>query len=245
MKKESGFTMIEIAVVILLIGLLMGGLMVGLTGQIEQRRYNDTQKGLDDIKGALVGYAIKNGYLPCPDKTAGGGFGTANDGQEDTNTGTGVCIAQEGNIPWATLGVPDVDAWAHRFHYRVTAAYSNHNVPFLQSTPGDISVCSTSPAGACSSPLATLLPVVLVSYGPNGKGAITTSGALIPAPAAPVPGPPSNSDEYENTDQDTTFVSRPRSAVGGALGEFDDQVAWLTSFELVNKMTAAGKAPAP
>ncbi|MGZ5819387.1 MAG: type II secretion system protein, partial [Burkholderiaceae bacterium] len=125
MKKNNGFTLVELAVVMLIIGLLIGGLMMGLTAQIDQRRYNDTQTGLEQIKDALIGYAITNKHLPCPDKTVAGGAGTANDGQEDVVVATGVCVTQEGNIPWVTLGVPDSDSWGHRYHYRVTPAYSN------------------------------------------------------------------------------------------------------------------------
>jgi prepilin-type N-terminal cleavage/methylation domain-containing protein len=245
MKDNKGFTLIEMAVVLLLISLVLGGAMMGLTAQIEAKRFSDAQKGMEDIKEALIGYAIKNQYLPCPDKTSGGGVGTANDGQEDFNPGTGACTQQEGNIPWATLGVADVDAWAHRYHYRVTPAYSNHTTPFKLSSAGTLSVCQTAPGGVCSSSIALQLPVVVLSFGPNGKGAITTNGSLIPPPVAPPPGPPSSAtDELENTDQDDLFVSRAKSTVGSTMGEFDDQVTYLSSLVLINRMTAAGVPPA-
>jgi prepilin-type N-terminal cleavage/methylation domain-containing protein len=251
MKKNKGFTLVELAVTLLIIGLLMGGLMMGLTAQIHQRRYNDSQKGLEDIKDALIGYAIQHGHLPCPDKTGGGGAGTANDGQEDFAAGTGICATQVGNIPWATLGVSDLDAWGNRFHYAVTNTFSNRAPAaiFHQSTVGTLSVCqtTTAPAGACVNPIATQLPAVVLSFGPNGKGAITSTGALIPAATGPAATPPAtNADEYRNSLANATvFISRPKSAIGGALGEFDDQVAWLSSAVLVTKMTSAGAPPPP
>jgi prepilin-type N-terminal cleavage/methylation domain-containing protein len=251
MKKNNGFSILEMAIVMAIIGLLLGGVMMGMTAQVDQRRFNDTQKSLEEIKDALIGYAIQNGHLPCPDKTGGGGGGTANDGQEDFVAGTGVCINQVGNIPWVTLGISDADAWGHRLHYAVTKAYSDRTpaTVFKQSTLGTLSVCqtTTAPGGACVNPVATQLPAVILSFGPNGKGAITGTGALIPAATGPAATPPAtNADEYQNSLANAAvFVSRPKSVIGGVLGEFDDQVAWLSSPTLVSRMSAAGKAPLP
>lgn len=254
MNKNRGFALVELAIVMLIIGLLIGGLMMGLTAQIEQRRYNDTQKGLEDIKDALIGYAIQHGHLPCPDRTAGGGA-TANDGTEDFVVATGACVTQAGNIPWATLGVSDLDAWGHRFHYAVTKAYSDRApaTVFKQSSAGILRVCqtTTAPAGTCPNPdIASALPAVVLSFGPNGKGAITSTGALIPSATGPnATAPATNADEFINFNANATtsviFVSHPKSAVGGTLGEFDDQVVWLSSAVLVTKMTNAGVPPAP
>ncbi|HEY8100791.1 MAG TPA: prepilin-type N-terminal cleavage/methylation domain-containing protein [Burkholderiaceae bacterium] len=249
MNKKNGFTVLELAVVLFIIGLVLGGAIMALTAQIDIKRSNDTQKGLEDIKEALIGFAIKNKYLPCPDKTTAAGAGVApntpNDGLEDVTAG-GACVTQEGNVPWTTLGVSDLDAWGHRFHYRVTPAYSNHNVPFKLSDTGTLSVCQTAPGGVCSTPIAINLPAVVLSFGPNGKGAITSTGILIPAPAGPAPTPPAtNADEYENTNQNNLFVSRAKSVTGGTLGEFDDQVAYLSSLVIINRMTAAGVPPGP
>ncbi len=249
MKKNNGFTLIEMAVVLLIISLVLGGVMMGLTAQIDAKRVSDTQKGLADIKDALIGYAIANKHLPCPDKTGGGGAGTANDGQEDFVVGTGVCVNPEGNIPWVTLGIADVDGWSHRLHYRVDPVYSNRAPAalFRISSPAAVmSVCQTAPGGVCTTPLAVGVPAVILSFGPNGKGAMTTSGALVPAAAGPAATPPAtNSDEYQNSNLDNIFVSRSRSAAGGALGEFDDLVDWLPTAVLVSRMTAAGVPPAP
>lgn len=255
MKNNRGFTLVEMAVTLLIIGLLMGGIMMGLTAQIEQRRYNDTQKGLEDIKDALIGYAIQNGHLPCPDRTLPLGGATSNDGQEDFVAATGACVTQAGNIPWATLGVSDLDAWGHRFHYAVTKAYSDRApaTVFKQSSAGILRICqtTTAPAGTCPNPdIASALPAVVLSFGPNGKGAITSTGAQIPQAAGPnAPAPATNADEFINFNANAitsvVFVSHPKSVIGGTLGEFDDQVTWLSSAVLVTKMTNAGVPPAP
>jgi prepilin-type N-terminal cleavage/methylation domain-containing protein len=37
-KQPSGFTLVEIAIVLLILGLLLGGMLMPLTAQMEQRR---------------------------------------------------------------------------------------------------------------------------------------------------------------------------------------------------------------
>src|SRR5674476_71590 len=63
---ENGFTLIEMAMVLMIVGLLLGGMLVPLSAQMDQRNVSDTQKALSDIKEALIGYAIANGRFPCP-----------------------------------------------------------------------------------------------------------------------------------------------------------------------------------
>ncbi len=63
---QKGFSLIELAIVLVVVALLIGGLLVPLSMQIEQQRIRDTQKTLEEIKEALVGFAIANGRLPRP-----------------------------------------------------------------------------------------------------------------------------------------------------------------------------------
>ena len=84
---QSGFTLVELAISIFIIALLLGSILVPLSTQVEQRQLTETQKTMEEIRDALLGFAATNGYLPCPDLQVGG---TPNDGIEDV-TGAGVC----------------------------------------------------------------------------------------------------------------------------------------------------------
>lgn len=228
MKIIRGFSLIEMAVVILIIGLLVGPLLVPLGTQVEQRRVAETQKTLDEIKEALLGHALAKNHLPCPDLTAGAG---SNDGTEDFNAATGVCSGQEGNIPWTTLGIPQTDPWGQRFHYRVTPAFSNR-IPassFSLSSNGDIRICQ---AAGCTATQASAnsIPAIVLSYGKNGAEILACPNAA-------------RADECENRTADTTFTSRFISAADSPAGEFDDVVVWLSPNILFNRMVAAGKLP--
>jgi prepilin-type N-terminal cleavage/methylation domain-containing protein len=234
-----GFSLIEMAVVLFVITLLIGSLLVPLSTQVQQRQISETQKALEEIKEALLGFAVSKGHLPCPDKTGGGGAGTANDGVEDVD-GAGACVAtSQGNVPWATLGVAGADPWGNRFRYQVTAAYAQRPATFNLSTAATLSVCTASGCPA-NTRLTGVSPdgavAVIMSLGKNGLGAINANTGLAnPAPAS--------ADENENVTGPTTFVSRTMTAAGSPAGEFDDIVTWLSKHTLFNRMVAAAKLP--
>jgi len=121
--SQRGFTLTEMAVVLVIVALLIGGMLLPLSAQQDIRYVVDTQKQLSDINEALLGFAASKAppYLPCPD--------TNGDGQEDRAGGT--CAAgQEGDLPWATLGLGRQDAWGNAFPYRVHARYSDRTTGF-------------------------------------------------------------------------------------------------------------------
>jgi prepilin-type N-terminal cleavage/methylation domain-containing protein len=72
MKKSQGFNLIEIAVVLVVLGFLIGNLLNPLAKKIEQDKIKLTQHSLEEIKQALLGYAVLHGCLPCPVADASG-----------------------------------------------------------------------------------------------------------------------------------------------------------------------------
>ncbi len=242
-ERASGFTLLELAVVMFILALLLSSLLVPLGTQVDQSNISATQKSLDDVEEALIGFALANGRLPCPaDPTIATGLPNAG---VETTTCTGGAV--NGVLPWATLGVNETDAWGRRYTYRVTAIFADAiSTTFGASCPAGTTATQSSFA-LCSqgdititdgsSNIATNIPAVVVSHGKDGYGAYTTLGTQLPTTAA---GP----DELENTNANATFVSRTYTdnpaATGGA---FDDIVVWITPNILLNRMVAAGKLP--
>lgn len=208
-----GFTLVEMAVVLVIVGLMLGGFLMPLSAQIDQRNFSETQKSLSDIKDALMGYAMSHPatdghpYLPCPD--------TDGDGAE--NRTAGVCTNTYGDLPWADLGLYGKDSWNNLYGYRVSNAFSDNTTGFTLSSSGNITIKDASGGNN----LASSVPVVIFSKGKNGAG----SGA----------------DESENSNNDATFVSHTPASTSG--NEFDDIVVWLPTAILLNRMVAAGKLP--
>ncbi len=69
--NNKGFTLIEIAVVLVILGLLIG-LGAALLGPlIKQNKYKETKSVVRQAREAVLGYVVKNGYLPATLEDAG------------------------------------------------------------------------------------------------------------------------------------------------------------------------------
>lgn len=239
--RPGGFSLIEMAVVLFIVVLLLGSLLVPFNSQVEQRRVAETQKILEEAKEALIGYAIANGRLPCPDLRSPAAGHTPNDGLED-RAPTGNCVAQAGNLPWAELGVAKTDAWGRLFRYAVSPEFSQ--AISLTSSP-TLTVKSRDANGnSIAVSKVNGVPAVVLSHGKNGYGGIDGDGM----PAAPVP--PQNADETTNATSTQTFYARPSKGPqtpcndnGTPLCEFDDIVTWLSPSILLHRLIAAGRLP--
>ena len=139
-RHNCGFTLAEIAIVTLILGLMMAGVLGAVTNQINQGRVSATQRQLDEIREALLGFASSNGYLPCPD--------TDGDGVENApNRGVATllaCTNVEGFLPWVTLGVQQTDAWGMRFRYRIKDEFAR------ASAANSPAVGGLTPIAACA-----------------------------------------------------------------------------------------------
>jgi type II secretory pathway pseudopilin PulG len=227
MKPMRGFTLVEIAVVFVIIALLLGMLVVPLSTQVDQQRIGDTQKHARTITEAILGFAVANGRLPCP-ATATTASTTAGAGLE--NKAGAACGITEGVVPWTTLGVQETDSWGQRYTYRVTPAFADDPAGGLQASfqltdNGGITVTS---GGAAPITIATNVAAVMVSHGKNGIGGYKSDGTQVAGAAG---------DELENADNDTTFISKLPEPT------FDDLIVWVSSNVLKSRMVAAGRLP--
>lgn len=224
--RNQGFTLIEVAIVLIIVTLLSGGLMMTLSSQTEQRTYRETQQQLQNIHDALLGYAVSHNaldgkpYLPCPDI----------DGDGLENRTGNACTNSAGMLPWNDLGVANQDAWGNRFRYQVEASFAKKDAGFTLSSTATLKVCDQA---ACTSTVATTLPVVVISHGKNGFGATTSNNTQNTAPTS--------ADELENTTANGNFVFHSPSQPGPT--EFDDLVIWLSPNILYNRLIAAGRLP--
>ena len=239
-RHQAGFTLIELAVAIFIIALLLGSLLVPLATQVESRQISETQKTMEEIRDALYGFAATNGYLPCPDLQT---LPNGHDGAEDFD-GAGVCTAPSvtsagttlysGNLPWATLGLGNQDAWGNRFRYAVVSGYALRTAPFSLTTTGGLRVCQAALCPLAPPSLTTTAVAVVISHGKNGYSAynaLTNTQNTLAISA----------DEIENANNNRDAVSRTQSNV--AATEFDDIVIWLPKFNLNNRMVTAGRLP--
>jgi len=243
-KMNCGFTLIEMAMVLLIIGLLLGGLMPTLSSQMEAQRVGETRKQLEEIQQALVGYATANGRLPCPASTSSNG--------EESPLGGGNCTNfYDGFVPAATLGITSVngqslvaDGWGNAIRYTVANntvngianTFTSNNG--MQSATMDkiadaslLNICASatgitgSDCGSTANKLTDKVPALVFSTGKNGGYGGT------------------GLDEAANLNGNRVFVSHTPTPDTAANGEFDDLMIWLSPNILFNRMVAAGKLP--
>ena len=231
-RKNLGFSLVELAIVLTIIGLLLSMLFSPLSAQREISARVQTQNTLEEDNEALLGYAVVTGYLPCPDTDA------IPDGIENRKA-DGTCVKDDGVLPWNTLGVGRVDAWEHYFGYHVDATFSNSvNFFKISDATGASGIKIIGDNGVALVSTSSRPVAVILSYGANGYGAVSTIQAT---PANKMPAP-TGVDEKENVDADSDFINHPPSAKGSA-NEFDDMLTWISPKILVNRMIMAQRLP--
>jgi type II secretory pathway pseudopilin PulG len=229
-----GFTLTELAIAFVIIALALGGIVVTLSAQLESRKVANTQERLETAREALLGFAIRNGRLPCPATATSNGL--------EQPVGGGNCtLGLNGFLPGATLGLPGgsdgrvLDGWDEPIRYAVSAWVAAGSPSSTFTTTNEIArvgvtglsppirICTAQTCGAAER-LTAPDSVVAVVYS-LGKNRLTIGlGA----------------DETENQDGDNDFVTHEPRPAGGPGGEFDDIVSWLPLNTLVSRLVAAG-----
>lgn len=266
---QSGFTLTELAIVLLIVGLLIGGMLMPLGAQDDLRRNAETRKTLDDIQEALLGFAAANGRLPCPaTATTKGIEDPAGGGDCDVNVGTN---SYGGFVPAATLGITRtntdgyaVDAWGNPIRYAIYPKPINDPLgnpidhPFTRLNGiRTATLPQLAPYGTSAKPLLIICSLGQHVTNPGLPGADCLSQSKITGSAVAVlysagknaaVGGTSTAEQHNPNPNsavapDPVFVSHPVTVAGGAEGEFDDIVVWLSSNVLYSRLIAAGRLP--
>jgi type II secretory pathway pseudopilin PulG len=225
----TGFSLVEMAIVLTIVALLLGGLLPTISGQIEQQRRNETRKQLAEIQQALLGFAIMKKRLPCATTEtdpANSGYG-----QEALSCSPSV----EGYLPWKTLGVSEMDAWGIKrtsitspwigyWRYRTHQNFINAGTPITITTdPSALDALTIVDNNWVSLTSSSERPIAIVfSTGPdlvpNGKNALPFQASAA-----------TYQSDAPGTNPDAT--------------KFDDILIWISRPLLFNRMVAAGALP--
>lgn len=219
-SPRSGFTILELSVVVAVIALIAGtALAVGAT-RIQAAKIEDTQNKMDTLLEVIDNFVKTYGYLPCPadpEASPTGDAGAFGVGLQDVDTNA--CVAGNlridgntviGAVPTSTLNIaPSVmmDGWNRRITYAVdqrltnAATYASTD-PDTDPSGGFMTIySSTSPAVVVTDKAV----LVLISHGANGHGAYRAAGG------SAVDKESDDVDEQENANleaPDSAFVQK-------------------------------------
>ncbi len=254
-KHPCGFTLIELAIVVIVLGVMLGIGLKLATNNTTATAYQNVNSQLDEIEDALYSFRETNNRLPCPaDQTlamTSGSFGV-----EATTPGTctnGNILTypsvtpthKAGAVPVRALGLPDsmaIDPWGRKLMYAVkldaTATNAFITNPITSAWPGTLFTVNDESGSART----TSALYVLVSFGKNGHGGYLAGSGAIRMNAGSL-----NAAELENCDctstavpnspnLNTTYVQQPITTTNSANSfySYDDVVRFKSRMLLAS-----------
>ena len=261
-KRLNGFTLVEMAIVIFIAGILLTAGLKLLTVKLNAAQLEATHIHQEAIKQALISYLGKNQRLPCPATVANGGLPSPSPLPQ--------CTSYSGIVPYYVLGLDRavvLDGWGNFITYVVspnpiatpptmpyTTAWLYSYSPTLNAYPyttnntiafwpsistGGIKI--TDGTNSIANPaIATGAAAVLISYGKNGYGAFNVKGGTNDSSTA-------GTDELQNISPVTTgppstatVVKRDTTDSTAGGGAFDDEVMTMSANDLVGPLIANG-----
>lgn len=247
-RMQTGFTLVEIAIVLMVVTILLGYTVAMFPAQQNLKKYRQVDREMDEIVEHLIAFAQVNGRLPCPDTS--NGTGTI-DGLEDQNATFNGCEAYFGFLPGRTLGVQGVydtigsllDPWGSEYGYAVSdidngtdgilVTVNGIRAEGMTNVNPDLFVCSDSAtvgndddcAAAASADVAANIPAVVISM---GRDAVLPSSSNIQI---------ENTDDFHDGTNDKVYISSSHR------DDYDDEVRWISTNLLFSRMIAAEQLP--
>lgn len=236
---QRGFTLVEIAIAVVIMGLLLGGAVLTLSAQMDLRNRNETQRTLEAARDALIGHMVSQGRMPCPATTGSTGV--------EAKSPTAACISSTELFPAATLGVAPtdsngylVDAWGNRIVYVITT-WQDGSSGFSDFIFPSHRVANTKFAdyvrlkGFPTPPAGPNLHICGSSTG-IGSSNCDSAPKIAENVVAVIYSLGKNGVDETKTVQSKIFVHRDQAPAG----EYDDQVLWLSPYTLYDRLLSAG-----
>lgn len=158
--RAQGFSLVEMAMVLLVVGVLAALFLPATNTMMDNNRRKETRTKLEALESAITRFVMTTGRLPCP---ADGALDVTdvNFGFERIDPVTRECTAlNRGVVPWRILGLgvnEAVDAWGTLVTYRLWArtpagASNGINTSLAINNGMDFSDCKPASTGAAVGP---------------------------------------------------------------------------------------------
>lgn len=235
-SRRCGFSLIELAIVLTIVGLLLTAFLRFYAIMDERQRIETTRARLAEIRTSMIYYVLTHNRLPCPasplnprtaDKEKDPCGPDISDPPDGVDTHTVMLedrIQTDESLDIWTGVVPvrdmqldpqlAVDGWGNRFSYAVSR---NLTLPLgMRGNPvprGHISVVDENGESVLDTPGTGRY--VIISHGPSGGGAWTRDGKRRPCPSGTL--------SSKNCQNSGAFVVAPFSSARGE--RFFDNIA--------------------
>jgi prepilin-type N-terminal cleavage/methylation domain-containing protein len=274
-KIKRGFTLIEMAIVLVIITILIGGLAVPLSAQIQARRIAETKKIMEEAREAIVGYAMTHscscvydatGTLATPPTTC-----TTINSCPDDNPSLADVTLQHAYLPCpdsdgdgdedrnfaSGICTPSASGLAHGWLPWVDLGVAQQDA-WGNRLLYAVNTTYSKKKDGFSTSTALANPLQICSTHSCATADVASNVVFVLASFGPngwgalnVNGntlaAPTGADELENKEipPDSTYVSRIPTQVGGPGGEFDDLLVWVSDSLLKARVCPTGSDCSP
>lgn len=257
-SRSTGFSLLEIAVVLVIVSLLIAAGVGMTTAVLDGARIRTTRQNLESVKLALQAFISRNGRLPCP-AVENLPRSDENFGIEATTAGTctgttdlpglagppAIDSAKRGVLPWKSLGLnsdASTDGWGNQFTYLVTTTATSKTFDTVSGMRGSLYVHSASPVVVGLPPTGNQVNACSISANDNvcNKAAVVVvishgrngqGGYTTAGLRLPLP---SGASEIENTNDDRFVVNAEPGP------DFDDLMMPLAPDDFIGPLAIQG-----
>ncbi len=234
--KQSGFSLLEISIGMIIVGMLMVSGMSLYNGHLKQQQYAITEARISDTRDNISAFSVVYGRYPCPASstavpgdldygfelsdclTTGPAIGSCANGLCTYASNIGGQAVIVGSLPFKTLNIQEFDSYdtyQMRLRYAVTLDMTDED-SFDMAGGGIGIVDQANPSLSLVSPN-DRAHFVIISSGPNRIGAVTRTGNVASVCTL------GSAGEQENCDGDSVFAS------GEYDGSYDDRTRFFSS----------------
>ena len=242
-SAAGGFSLVEIAIVLAILGLLTRAVLVPLGSLRETRREHEARSLVETAREALIASAVAHGTLPCPVPATGtdpivGRRGNGAVSRVGDRGARVACPSRRGGLPAVALALPGpidaagaaLDPWGRALTYALSPDEAAGGTTASRAGDGSdagggaLVACRVAGRGPCPARevRAADLAFVVLSHGADPSATGLQGGNA--------------------SGRGDTFTLAPRSTVPAH--RFDDLLAWGSRAELAWWRLRAGHPPA-
>ncbi|MCA8837778.1 MAG: type II secretion system GspH family protein [Proteobacteria bacterium] len=218
-NPTGGFSLVELAIVLMIITIAFGSIAQAGLRWSEQRRVHEKRATLELAREALIAYAMQRGRLPCPASTNIG------DDRLEVLSGQS-CRSHSGLLPSASLGLHRSSRT--RLHYAVSPQYADATPRTAGTWP-----CTQSMQFASFNLCDMGVHRIYSARPVNTRNLIASDVVAVVLDPGTRP-QPRGADESENLNGSRIFIRAVRG------DEFDDEMVWISSNTIKFQLARVG-----